>query len=51
MKIVIISDVHGNLDALEALPETYDELWGLGDLSTTDLSRERFSKSCKRELI
>lgn len=32
MKIVIISDVHGNHDALEALPEDYDELWVLGDL-------------------
>jgi putative phosphoesterase len=32
MKIVIISDVHGNFDALSALPEAYDELWVLGDL-------------------
>jgi protein phosphatase len=32
MKIVIISDVHGNLEALQALTETYDELWVLGDL-------------------
>jgi protein phosphatase len=32
MKIVIISDIHGNLDALSALPEDYDELWILGDL-------------------
>ncbi|MEW6316142.1 MAG: metallophosphoesterase family protein [Pseudomonadota bacterium] len=32
MKLVIISDVHGNLDALQALPEDYDELWMLGDL-------------------
>jgi protein phosphatase len=32
MKIVIISDVHGNYDALRALPETYTELWVLGDL-------------------
>jgi putative phosphoesterase len=32
MKIVIISDVHGNYDALQALPETYAELWVLGDL-------------------
>ncbi len=31
MKIAIISDVHGNLDALEAFPEDYDELWMLGD--------------------
>jgi putative phosphoesterase len=32
VKIVIISDIHGNFDALSALPETYDELWVLGDL-------------------
>jgi putative phosphoesterase len=33
VKIVIISDVHGNLAALEALPErNYDALWCIGDL-------------------
>lgn len=32
MKVVIISDIHGNYEALAALPETYDELWVLGDL-------------------
>ena len=32
MKIVIISDIHGNFDALSALREEYDELWVLGDL-------------------
>ena len=34
MKILIISDVHGNIEALDALLaiETYDELWVLGDL-------------------
>ncbi len=32
MKIVVISDIHGNFDALSALPEDYDELWVLGDL-------------------
>ncbi len=32
MKIVITSDVHGNFEALQALPETYNELWVLGDL-------------------
>lgn len=32
MKIVIISDIHANADALWALPEAYDELWVLGDL-------------------
>jgi len=32
VKIVVISDVHANLDALMALPESGDELWMLGDL-------------------
>ena len=32
MKIAIISDLHGNLEALNALPQDYDELWVLGDL-------------------
>jgi protein phosphatase len=32
MKIVIISDLHGNYEALRKLPEAYDELWVLGDL-------------------
>jgi putative phosphoesterase len=32
VKIVIISDVHANYDALVGLPESYDELWVLGDL-------------------
>jgi putative phosphoesterase len=32
MKIVIVSDIHGNYDALQSLPERYDELWVLGDL-------------------
>jgi len=33
MKIVILSDLHGNFDALSSLPERhYDELWVLGDL-------------------
>lgn len=32
MKIIIISDIHGNFDALSALPESGDEIWILGDL-------------------
>jgi protein phosphatase len=32
VKILIISDVHGNAEALNALTESYDELWVLGDL-------------------
>lgn len=32
MKILILSDVHGNAEALNALTESYDELWVLGDL-------------------
>ena len=34
MKIAIVSDIHANLEALQALPEEYDELWVLGDLVT-----------------
>ena len=32
MKIAIISDLHGNWEALGSFPEKYDELWVLGDL-------------------
>jgi putative phosphoesterase len=32
MKIAIVSDIHANLEALESFPETWDELWVLGDL-------------------
>jgi protein phosphatase len=32
MKIVIISDIHANMEALEALPTLGDQLWVLGDL-------------------
>jgi hypothetical protein len=28
----IITDLHGNCEALRCLPEAYDELWVLGDL-------------------
>jgi putative phosphoesterase len=34
VKILLISDVHGNADALNALNESFDELWVLGDLVT-----------------
>ncbi len=34
MKIAIISDLHANLEALNAFPEEFDELWALGDLVT-----------------
>jgi putative phosphoesterase len=32
VKIAIISDIHGNLEALTSLREEFDELWVLGDL-------------------
>jgi putative phosphoesterase len=32
MRIAILSDVHGNLEALKAFREDYDELWVIGDL-------------------
>ena len=32
MKIIVVSDIHGNLEALTSIPEDFDELWVLGDL-------------------
>src|ERR1039458_3538757 len=33
MKLLIVSDIHANLEALQAvLAESHDELWVLGDL-------------------
>ncbi len=32
MKVVIISDIHGNFAALQAIEENWDELWVIGDL-------------------
>jgi len=32
VKIAILSDIHGNLEALRSVPESWDELWVLGDL-------------------
>jgi putative phosphoesterase len=32
MRILIVSDLHANLEAVRSLPEDYDELWVLGDL-------------------
>jgi predicted phosphodiesterase len=32
MKILIISDIHGNLEAIQSLSEDFNELWVLGDL-------------------
>ncbi|HEY6345017.1 MAG TPA: metallophosphoesterase family protein [Bryobacteraceae bacterium] len=32
MRLGIISDLHGNMEALMSLPERFDELWVLGDL-------------------
>lgn len=32
MKIVIISDIHANMEALEALPTLGDQVWVVGDL-------------------
>lgn len=33
MKIIVVSDIHGNIAALDALPERdYDALWCIGDL-------------------
>jgi putative phosphoesterase len=32
MRIAVISDIHGNMESLSALTDSYDELWVLGDL-------------------
>jgi putative phosphoesterase len=32
VKLLILSDIHGNLDALDAIREPYEELWVLGDI-------------------
>jgi len=32
MRIAILSDLHGNLEALQAITDSWDELWVLGDL-------------------
>ena len=32
MRVLIISDLHANLEAIHALPTDYDQLWVLGDL-------------------
>ena len=32
MKIAIVADIHANFAALRAFPETYDELWVIGNL-------------------
>jgi putative phosphoesterase len=32
MKLLILSDIHGNLDALDAICDPHDELWVLGDI-------------------
>ncbi len=32
LRILIVSDLHANLEAVRALPERYDEMWVLGDL-------------------
>jgi protein phosphatase len=32
MKIAIVADLHGNYEALQSMPESFNELWVLGDL-------------------
>lgn len=32
MKIAILSDIHGNIEALRSIAESWDQLWVLGDL-------------------
>ena len=32
MRVLIVSDLHANLEAIRALPSGFDRLWVLGDL-------------------
>jgi putative phosphoesterase len=32
VRVLIVSDLHGNIDAVRSLPSDYDQLWVLGDL-------------------
>ena len=32
MRVLIVSDLHANLEAIGALPSDFDRLWVLGDL-------------------
>jgi hypothetical protein len=48
MKLVIVADIHGNHDALRALPEDYDELWVLGDLGQRRNSVSTFHRVSSR---
>ena len=34
MRVLIVSDLHANIEAIESLPSGYDQLWVLGDLVT-----------------
>ncbi len=34
MRVLIVSDLHANIEAVESLPGDYDRLWVLGDLVT-----------------
>lgn len=49
MKILITSDLHGNIEALHALfaTETYDELWVLGDLVNYGPAPERVVRAIR----
>lgn len=49
MKAIIISDLHGNYDALSALPEGFDELWVLGDLVNYGPQPAAVAQFVKRE--
>jgi putative phosphoesterase len=32
VRVVILSDIHGNIEALSSIPASFDEMWVLGDL-------------------
>jgi hypothetical protein len=46
MKIVVISDVRGNYEALRALSEDYDELWVLHEMGG-QIGREIIGSDCR----
>ena len=45
MKLLILSDIHGNLQVLHAIRELYDELWVLGDIVKLWTRAERSLRS------
>ena len=55
MRVLIVSDLHANLEAVHALPSDFDQLWVLGDLvnygpnpaEVIDFVREKAAMVCR----